>query len=219
MSFARETQDLLNKTTCTGARVVPLLDPYDDNFVRVGTNLDRTNLDPRPVPLVVDRGKPRAWLSLSYQLYLNPNGHLTVLRSFYGVSVDAAGEEMLFHYDYEREKRDDYPEAHLQVYGSNKALDAVMEVISEHRPMEKLHFPVGGRRYRPTVEDLIEFLVREGLAEVRGEREQMVRLINARRTEFQLIQLRAAIRQNPDVAVAVLEDLGYRLSQKPAPQM
>lgn len=34
--------------------------------------------------------------------------------------------------------------------------------------MQRLHFPVGGRRFRPILEDVIEFLIAEKLAEPRA---------------------------------------------------
>jgi hypothetical protein len=34
-------------------------------------------------------------------------------------------------------------------------------------PLDRLHFPVGGRRFRPILEDVIEFLIVERLARAR----------------------------------------------------
>lgn len=73
------------------------------------------------------------------------------------------------------------------------------------RQLERLHFPVGGRRYRPALEDVVEFLITEGLAVPRDERWEDV--LRAEREAFQRIQLHAAIRRDPDAGREVLKDL------------
>jgi hypothetical protein len=66
------------------------------------------------------------------------------------------------------------------------------------------HLPVGGRRYRPTLEDMVEFLITERLARPkRGWK----RAIADGREEFRKKQLRAAIRRDPDTARDALEKL------------
>lgn len=106
-------------------------------------------------------------------------------------------------FDYERNKRG-YPEAHLQVYGQSAALAAWDAGPSGKRGLERLHFPVGGRRYRPILEDVIEFLVTEQLAD---GREGWPDVIEAERREYRRIQLRAAIRRDPETARAAVADL------------
>jgi hypothetical protein len=68
------------------------------------------------------------------------------------------------HFDYERDKAGGYPEAHLQVPGQSGAL-AAMTSGPDKRSLDRLHFPVGGRRFRPILEDVIEFLIVEQLAQ------------------------------------------------------
>ena len=69
---------------------------------------------------------------------------------------------MLVPFDYERGKSG-YPEAHLQVYGESAAL-AAWKGTPKSRQLARLHFPVRGRRYRPTLEDVVEFLIAKELA-------------------------------------------------------
>lgn len=110
---------------------------------------------------------------------------------------------MLCHYDYERDK-EGYPAAHLQVVGTCPALDQLpCDRTSEE--LTKLHFPVGGRRYRPTIEDMIEFIVTEDFAEAR---EGWQDVVDEHRDGFRRIQLRAAVRRQPDEALDVLQDMG-----------
>jgi len=58
---------------------------------------------------------------------------------------------------------------------------------------------------RPALEDVVEFLVIEGLAVPRDEGWRDV--LQAEREAFQLIQLRAAIRRDPETAREVLKGL------------
>jgi hypothetical protein len=76
--------------------------------------------------------------------------------------------------------------------------------------VEHLHLPVGGRRFRPSLEDVIEFLIVERIASPRDGWEAA---LNASRDAFLERQLRAAVRRKPESAVAQLEEMGYRVSR------
>lgn len=73
-------------------------------------------------------------------------------------------------------------------------------------PMAKLHFPVGGRRYRPSLEDVIEFLVNERLVRAR---DGWKKALDSSREEFRDRQLCAAVGFRPDVAIGELQRLGH----------
>lgn len=101
-------------------------------------------------------------------------------------SGDPATE--LFHYDYERDK-DDYPDAHMQIRASSDAWDHVL-AASGIAPgsLHKLHLPVGGRRYRPALEDILEMLIVEGIV---SPRPGWQKVIDDGREEFRGRQLAA----------------------------
>jgi hypothetical protein len=104
---------------------------------------------------------------------------------------------MMLHYDYERDK-DKYHEAHLQISADPAEWSAICENRGlGKRPFAKLHLSVGGRRFRPTLEDLISFLVAERLVTARPNWDTAVK---AGQKRFEEKQLRAAIRRNPEVA-------------------
>ncbi|MFF6791087.1 hypothetical protein ACFY9C_18655 [Streptomyces filamentosus] len=132
-------------------------------------------------------------MELSFQLHMDPEGeYLTVYKSFFGVFRDETTKVGLVHFDYERDKADGYPDAHLQVHGDSEFL---AESLPD-RPLAKLHFPVGGKRFRPCLEDVIEFLIVEDLVVgASGWSEALA----PGRERFQRNQLRAAMRRNPDV--------------------
>jgi hypothetical protein len=73
----------------------------------------------------------------------------------------------LLHCDYQREKEHGYPEAHLQICASSSSWEEAGKRLGtgDVRLLPKLHLPVGGRRFRPTLEDVIEFLLVEDLVE------------------------------------------------------
>ncbi|MFI1957178.1 hypothetical protein ACH46L_20085 [Streptomyces althioticus] len=144
-------------------------------------------------------------MELSFQLHMDPEGeYLTVYKSFIGVFRDKETKVGLVHFDYERDKADGYPDAHLQVQGYSEFL---AELLPD-RPLAKLHFPVGGKRFRPCLEDVIEFLIVEGLVE--GVPEWRGALAPGRE-RFQRNQLRAAMRRNPDIVREFVKE--YRFDE------
>lgn len=209
-AFAAQLTDLLNRTVTHGIRIVAVTGTgHAGRQARIGYQVPRRDLgDIELIPLILGRGRPNLYLGLLFRMEADEAGRYPMIRSsvmFLSPDADIGGR-VLLHYDYERDKEDDYPDAHLQVCAASDAWD---EVSRRHRgsvrPLEKLHLPVGGRRYRPTLEDLIEFLIVEKLAKGRaGWR----RHVEQGRNEFEERQLRAAVRRNPDAAMAVLRDEG-----------
>jgi hypothetical protein len=147
--------------------------------------------------------KPRVHIGLSYRMEIDEHGtYPMVTSSFVGLFADEAMERPLIHRDYERNKPDDYPEAHLQIIADSPHWAGV---LAPGETLPKLHFPVGSRRYRPCLEDVIEFLIREDLAQ---GREGWQDLVAAGRADFHRRQMRAAIRRDPDSAIDILRELG-----------
>src|SRR5262249_25318028 len=75
-------------------------------------------------------------------------------------------DQMLFRYDYDLEIRNNgdgfaFPVAHVHVGGAHAGLESLGRSPDDLR---KLHMPVGGKRFRPCLEDVIEFAIVEGLA-------------------------------------------------------
>ena len=76
---------------------------------------------------------------------------------------------------------------------------------SRRQPVD-LHLPAGGRGYRPSLEDLIEFCILEELVTPRPGWQSA---LDASRDRFHIQQLRAAMRRDPDSAAGVLRDIGW----------
>lgn len=202
-AFAQEVQEVLNKTVCNGA-VVRAVVSWDkslgQSIVIVGTNLD--GLIAQPVALCIDQKKPSSWLEAQFRCDLDDRGRfLMFLSSYFGIYAPD-GVAQLCHYDYERNK-EGYPAAHVQIDGHCPTLGALPGRRTADE-LGKLHFPVGGRRYRPTIEDMIEFVIFEGFA---GGRTGWEQVIAEHRQTFHQNQLRAAVRRHPEIAQEVLDDM------------
>jgi hypothetical protein len=203
--FAQLLNGLLNGTITNGVRMRAVV--VSTGPVSVGYALTKSMVVNRqPFPLAVDNRSPACFMGLSYTMTLDPEGqHLTAATSVCALYADAAGNDELFHYDYERNKRDGYPEAHLQVHAESTSLGAVMAKRGLNHHMHKLHFPVGGRRYRPSLEDVIEFLIVERLVDARDGWQTV---LAREREAFRRLQLRAAVRRDPETAISALKNLG-----------
>lgn len=133
-----------------------------------------------------------------HTVQIDNRGFLTVLRSTFGVnSGPTLDDHVLCHYDFDRTPANAYPDAHVQISGSSPALEELNDTTAQTMQLGDLHFPVGGRRYRPSLADVVEFLIVEGLA--RG-RHGWPEAIDTYLNKYREIQLRAAIRRSPHIA-------------------
>ena len=203
--FADTLSAVLNATVCNGVRVRAVLAP--DGRAWLGYNISKTQLVPvSAFPL----GTPKSgiYCGLSYRLQPDEeHRYLAVASSFMGLFLDAGMEKLLLHFDYERDKGDGYPEAHLQVDAGSEAWDqaiAASPVASDRkRDLADLHLPVGGRRFRPTLEDLIEFVISERLVKAKNGWQAVV---DRERELYAINQMRAMIRRYPEEAAQAVRD-------------
>jgi hypothetical protein len=206
-AFAAELTSLLNHTVTDGIRIIAVTDKAAQQ-ARIGYGISPSDLDPCMIPLALKGKAPQLYLGLLYRMAADDRGQYPMIRSsVMYLSPDRDGAATLLHYDYERDKADDYPEAHLQVCATSEEWEQAMRSYGpKGRPLKKLHLPVGGRRFRPSVEDLIEFLVTEKLAD--GRRGWKAH-VDEGRQRFEERQLRAAVRRHPDIALAILREEGH----------
>jgi hypothetical protein len=213
--FCEEITGLLNRTICNGIPITPVKTPYG---VALGYGLSKAQVRPQLFPTADER----CWLRIGYVLTFDPSGqYLMVAESAFGIYADAEARLCLCRFDYERGKTG-YPEAHLQVFGNSEVLtDWPTGTSHEHdddceddcalshngrpvRELSRLHLPAGDRRYRPTLEDVIEFLVIEQLSNGRPGWRQA---ISDGRERWRKIQLRAAVHDNPEIAREALAEV------------
>jgi len=107
------------------------------------------------------------------------------------------------------------PVAHIHVHGHRGALSHLLSQAGHDSPhdISSLHIPVGGARFRPCLEDFIEFLICECRFDSRpGWRGH----VEAGRERWRYRQAAAVTRDVPEEAARVLRDLGYTV-QPPDP--
>ena len=131
----------------------------------------------------------------------------------------------LVRYDFMEEVKSRIPAAHVQFHAPHPGLEEAMRNGGTatnrgkgvQRAMGKgkfpdaadLHFPVGGRRFRPSLEDLLEMLIVEfGITGVPGWQTA----IEESRATYRAMQLRAAVLDAPSEAVGALRNAGYEIT-------
>jgi hypothetical protein len=198
--FADRTSDLLNRTVADGIRVRAVLQ-HDGQVGWIGYGISKEYPSPgRGIPLTVSAARPRCFLHVMHTL-IQAYGVLITDESSFGLYLDQDLDGCVFHYDYARYPGNPYPAAHLQVVATSAAFDELCGRLHRGAELARLHFPVGGRRFRPCLEDVVEMLIVEGLAAPRDGWEQA---IEEHRILYRRIQLKAAVRDDRE---AVREEL------------
>lgn len=177
--------------------------------------------DPGGVALMVD-GRPLLRLSYKFRCTCdNPVSELQVEESNIALRAENDAEPLL-HYDYVRSARGNVPAAHINVHASSDSatramLACGMKAQGRNRRrdfMERgvfptfssLHLPVGGDRMRPGLEDVLQMAVCEfGIDTADG----WLEAIESSREAYRTTQLRAFVREFPDVAFEELRAAGY----------
>ncbi|MEV7204358.1 MULTISPECIES: hypothetical protein [unclassified Streptomyces] len=130
--------------------------------------------------------------------------------------------EPLMRYEYVRDWRNP-PGAHLQIHAHRDELAYLLRLAEKKkgRPSEQLrkgklprlseiHFPVGGHRFRPALEDVLVLLEREFAIDVEPDWKKVV---EEEIREWRLLQLRSAVRDAHETAAETLRELGYTVEQ------
>ncbi|MFT4042856.1 MAG: hypothetical protein QM673_06805 [Gordonia sp. (in: high G+C Gram-positive bacteria)] len=143
----------------------------------------------------------RAWCCLD-----TSGRYLAIQESRYALVAEVDRTPIL-RYEYERVSSSK-PGAHVQIHAHRGALSHLLSRTGVANPhsMESLHLPVGGDRFRPCLEDVVEFLVVECGFYCRPGWAQAVKF---GRMNWRRYQLASAVRDCPSEAVNVLERLGY----------
>ena len=209
--FAELINGLLNATVTTEARLTAAV---EDPWVYVAQGMaDEARLESIPL-LPPETGATSGYevsLRVSYRMSLDDleNKYLTVQHSRYGLwlASPSGKSRPAVRIDFDREKRS-YTKAYVHVHGHSSELDLIRAWRGqEFRSLAEYHFPVGGQRYRPCIEDFIEFLFDEGLAEPVAPGWEAV--LERSRDAYHRIQLMAAVRRDQHAAADALAKLGW----------
>ena len=158
------------------------------------------------VPLSVN-GDVLAWLRFNYLCRSDiTNEYLAIAKSKVGIAA-AVDSTPIFRFEY-LYRADRVPHSHIQVHGQRGALSHLLSKAGHPAPhdMAALHLPTGGARFRPSLEDVIQFLISDcGF----DHREAWRRAVERERAAWRVIQTRAVVRAMADVAAGQLVGMGY----------
>lgn len=211
-SFARRISDALSafvghtvpfKATSSGSRFV-------------------VSDDTSGVVIPVGRGGTLA-LEVTFRCELDGAGlYLKVLSSKVAVYAGSRPKgDPLFRFEYVHNQDDGLPAGHLHVHAHRDQFTRVMTMAAlsgaarrqvgpdselEAARMSRIHFPTGGHRFRPTLEDVLQLIEEEFGASPGPTWHETLRI---NRVEWRRQQTGAAVRDCPSEAVRVLRELGY----------
>lgn len=187
--------------------------------MNIGYNISKQDQDlTTGIPLTISGKQPRFFLGFFMHLRADDEQRFMMVTESMAILALAADlSRELLHYDYERDKPAQgkgYPEAHLQVCASSDHWEAAGDrVTGGELSLSKIHLPVGpvgGRRFRPSLEDVVEMLIVEELVEYRDGWQEA---LNDTRRPFQQLQLKAAVRRNQELAKEALEGEGWTVTR------
>lgn len=183
--------------------------------------------DPDGISLDVE-GQPHLRLIVDLKCVWNSTAqYLGVRDSTFELRLRGTTEPLL-RYDYLRDAGVGIPAAHINVHahrdemvmaliGSgprHKGKSRIKALDDKKTPkLSKLHLPVGGHRFRPSLEDVLEMVVKEFGIDVRDSSYRTA--LEAGRARFRRRQLASAIGDDPASAVEALRALGYTVSDEP----
>lgn len=211
-----DAQEFADELTATVRAVSPQCRPF--SATSVGNRVVVQQSPNIGIPLMVSESV-LITLKVRYQCRWSDAGRfLTVDSSSISAFAGTSDRQPIFRYEYERGART-VPAAHLHVHAHRDAFTYTMTKAgvstarSERRAagdqvpsLQEIHFPLGGHRFRPALEDVLEMLIDEfgvdhdGLARTK---------LAEGRKRWRLVQTRAAVRDAPEEAAETLRDLGY----------
>lgn len=175
----------------------------------------------KALPLTI-AGAPALELIADFRCKWDHRGtYLAVHQASWAVRPVDIGEP-LFRYEFEAGMTSRLPSAHLHVHGHRDEFVFQMFRGATGRPrsrasnvaggsgalprLSNLHFPLGGPRMRPCLEDLLDFIIEEFRIDTAPGYKQV---LDEGRKRWRRRQIGASVRDAPAVAAAVLQELGY----------
>lgn len=160
------------------------------------------------IPLFVDQ-RDLAVLTVSLRCQLDSRGKwLAIEESNFGLTARRDRTPVLrFHYVRGDQRP---PGGHIHVHAHRGALSHLLSQSGHDEPhdISALHIPVGGARFRPCLEDVIQFLFEEcRFDSIPGWKEA----VQEGRASWRRRQVKAVVRDFQGDAAEALEALGYRV--------
>lgn len=206
----------------TMTRTIRAVTPRCDGFEATHSN---NRLVVRQCPdkgiVLTFNGQPLLVLKAEFYCEWNRENQFLAVQSSTIKVLTSASTQPLFRYEYLRDPNN-VPSAHLHVHAHRDAMTYVMTKVGRttRRPqrrggkdgipaLQDLHFPLGGHRFRPALEDILEMLIDEfNVDHERGARDVLAEA----RAAWRMTQTKAAVRDAPGAAVEALTALGYHIT-------
>ena len=213
--FAQRLTDLFRQTVDpsvtfeivgSGERIRIGPGPFDansDGFKRVALHRYEEETD----------APDRVSLKVEFTVAMGDSIHLTVEKSAFGLWVrpdQTRGARPIVRIEYDRDARSK-PAAHVHFHAESAELGWLYGTAGKTLPrMDEMHFPVGGRRFRPTIEELLLFLDREQLFNDWISTNWKA-VVEASLAEWERRQVHATVARNPEIAADQLRSMGYEV--------
>jgi hypothetical protein len=208
LAFAQEVQDLLDS-------VLPRPDdvPPEDRQVQVpfidGRYSVRVAADHARIALTKN-GARVGYLRVTFQCTSDTAlTYLAVHKSTFEL-LGFSDRQPIARLDFVRDVHT-VPAAHWNIHAERGTVSRLLgRTNPDHAGvLSALHFPVGGARMRPCLEDFLQFLLHEFLIDVLPDTPAV---LAEGRERWRRRQVGALVRDAPDEAVRVLTELGYGVS-------
>ena len=152
---------------------------------------------------------------------------VAVVSSSYRVFAPQAPGAPLFTFDYRRDAGSGVPAVHINVHahrdevvfamlaagrsGRGKRRASTIERSGRVPRLADLHLPVGGHRFRPSLEDVLEMLVTE--FGIEPATEDWRATLQRGRVAYRVTQLRTAASDDLEAVADLLEERGYSVTR------
>jgi hypothetical protein len=203
-TFADRVASLLEGTVADSA---PITVTRAGNRLAVASS-DGNNRS-QPITLTC-RGTPVVDLWLRYLCSWDSYGsYLAVDKSSIRLCVHRV-REPLIRFEYERQRRDGLA-AHIQVHAENSDLGWLSAKTDRPRNplLPSIHLPVGGRRFRTPLEDIVEMAIRDLGVDCTEQWKDALRL---HRDEWLGTQTQAVVRDRAVLVANALRELGWTVT-------
>lgn len=214
----QKARELADGLTAIARTVAPSCAPFTARYV--DNRVAITQGDPDGITLHASN-QPVLALKVSMSCEWDLERKFLAVHSSKIEVLASVSREPLFRFEYVR-GANSVPAAHLQVHAHRDAMTYVMTTVgrTSKRPgrsaktdglpkLQDLHFPLGGHRFRPALEDVVEMLIDEfNLDHELDARE----VLAEQRETWRLTQTKAAVRDAPEAAIEALTSMGYSIS-------
>jgi len=204
--FAQEVQDLLDSVLPCPDNVPhedrKVLVPFIDGrrySVRVGDSLSKVTLTKDKAPV--------GYLRVIFWCTLDTSRtYLAVHKSTFEL-LEFSDRQPIARLDYMREAST-APAAHWNIHAERGTVSRMLSRTNPGHPgaLSALHFPVGGARMRPCLEDFLHFLIHEFKIDIMPG---ALAVLSEGRERWRRRQIGTVVRDAPDEAIRVLTELGY----------